>query len=603
MKEIVDRVDLKDLGTSSVLLDDREVRKLKAKGIGTREIIESCFYGYLFRSVMGKDLRRLDILKFILQSKCVNMNKLKEYLIDNNAVGSYDLDSEYFYGVTKNQLYRDIISALKDHVWDNRELIGALLEAGSVYHAPVIRKIDKALECKESTDIDVIEKYMGTAMKLAEKRDGLNLAYLVLYIFYHDTEDKLDFPYWIFKDLCGTNYEPGGEWSSKRYDIVQKLNDKAPWTDNILESNEYLKYVKKNIEGLVKYMKAECNETKEESTKRRIWLMDGACIENGVSLNLNPFKKDENVTDEYSDVSNGLSLIHSYYESEFLYYWMERVEDVEEISKCDITRYMPERDYAVDCERIYALRTYGLFTDLYKDIIGEYIKSVDIFKELGITPNDSNDNNDNNEVTASNEIEVTASNENELKRELDRYKRLYEASEERVARLTNILRDKKDWHKERELEKIIEQKEEDIKELQDQISSQNEYISMLLFPEDEEKGNDYVNDIPDLEGADLELLKSKKYLFVCLYEPMVAKLKKIFPDSKFASYNSKYTNLDVDGVVFITRSITHSIYYKVKNAIESQNIKSLMYNNRSYDKLYLEMEECFFGQEKGEIAE
>ena len=587
MKEIVDRVDLKDLGASSVLLDDREVRKLKAKGIGTREVIESCFYGYLFRSVMGKDLRRLDILRFILQSKCVNMNKLKEYLIDNNAVGSYDLDSEYFYGVTKNQLYRDIISALKDHVWDNRELIGALLEAGSVYHAPVIRKIDKALECKKSTDIDIIEKYMGTAMKLAEKRDGLNLAYLVLYIFYHDTEDKLDFPYWIFKDLCGSNYEPGGEWSGKRYDIVQKLNDKAPWTDDILQSNEYLKYVKKNIEGLVKYMKAECNETKEESTKRRIWLMDGACIENGVSMNLYPFKKDKNVTDEDSDVSNGLYLIHLYYESEFLYYWKDRVEDVEEISKCDITRYMPERDYAVDCERIYALRTYELFTDLYKDIIGEYVESVDIFKELGITPND---NNDNNEVTAS----------NELKRELDRYKRLYEASEERAARLTNILRDKKDWHKERELEKIIEQKEEDIKELQDQISSQNEYISMLLSAEDEEKGNDCTMDTPDLEGADLELLRSKKYLFVCLYDPMVATLKKMFPDSRFASYNSKYTNLDVDGVVFITRSITHSIYYKVKNAIEGQNIKTLMYNNRSYDKLYLEMEECFFGLRKEE---
>lgn len=588
---MVERVNLKDLGTSSVLLDDREVRKIKAKGIGTREVIESCFYGYLFRSVMGKDLKRLDILKFILQSKCVNMNKLKEYLIDNNASGSYDLDSEYFYGVIKNQLYRDIISALKDHVWDNRELIGALLEAGSVYHAPLIRKIDKALEY-----LDVLEKYMDIAMKLAKKRDGLNLAYLVLYIFYHDTEDMLNFPYWIFKDLCGFDYEPGGEWSGKRYDIVQKLNDKASWTDNILESNEYLKYVKKNIEGLVKYMKAECNETKEESTKRRIWLMDGACIEKGVSLNLCPFKKDENVTDEHSDVSNGLSLIHSYYESEFLYYWMDRVEDVEEISKCDITRYMPERDYAVDCERIYAFRTYGLFTDLYKDIIGEYVKSVDIFKELGITPNDINDNTDNNDSN-----EVTASNE--LKRELDRYKRLYEASEERAARLTNILRDKKDWHKERELEKIIEQKEEDIKELQDQISSQNEYISMLLSSEDKENGNDYVNDIPDLEGADLELLKSKKYLFVCLYEPMVAKLKKIFPDSKFASYNSKYTNLDVDGVVFITRSITHSIYYKVKNAIEGQNIKSMMYNNRSYDKLYLEMEECFFGQEKGETAE
>ena len=48
MKEIVDRVDLKDLGTPSVLLDDREVRKIKAQGIGTREVIESCFYGYLY---------------------------------------------------------------------------------------------------------------------------------------------------------------------------------------------------------------------------------------------------------------------------------------------------------------------------------------------------------------------------------------------------------------------------------------------------------------------------------------------------------------------------------------------------------------------------
>ena len=589
-KEAVEKVDLKDLGSPSALLHDIEVRKIKAQGVCTRDIIESCFYGYLFKSVMGKDLKRLDILNFILQSKCVNINKLKEYLIDNHAVGSYDLDYEYFYGVTKNQLYRDIISALTDHIWDNREIIGALLEAGSVYQAPVIRKIDKALECKESTDLDVLEKYIGTAIKIAEKRDGLDLAYLVLYIFYHDTEDRLNFPYWIFKDLCDFDYEPGGEWSGKRYDIVQKLNSKASWTDDILQSNEYLKYVKKNIEGLVKYMTAECNETKEESTKRRIWLLDGACIENGVSLNLYPFKKGENVADEDSYVSNGLSLIHLYYESEFLYYWMDKVEDVKEISKCDITRYMPERDYAADCERIYAFRTYDFFTDLYKDIIGEYEKSVDIFKELGITPND---NNDNNEVTAS----------NELKRELDRYKRLYEASEERVARLTNILRDKKDWHKERELEKIIEQKEEDIKELQDQISSQNEYISMLLSSEDEEKGNDYVMDVPDLEEADLELLRSKKYLFVCLYDPMVATLKKMFPDSRFASYNSKYTNLDVDGVVFITRSITHSIYYKVKNAIEGQNIKSMMYNNRSYDKLYLEMEECFFGQEKGETAE
>ncbi len=580
-KEIIDMIDLENLDTA-IPLGKMDIRKLNVHGTDTRGVIESCFYGYLFMSVMGKDLKRLDILNSILQSKCVNINKLKEYLINNHAVGAYyDICNEYFYGVTKNQLYRDIITALRNNVWNNKELIGALLEAGSTYHAPVIREIEKAFNYKGSNGVDVLEKYMGAAMNVAAKEDSLDIAYLILYIFYHDTENKLEFPYWIFKDLFSFDSAPGGQLPGKRHDIEKKLNSKASWTDDILKSKEYSKYIKKNVEGLVKYMREECNETKEDSPKRRLWLIDGACAKNGVSPMLYLSKKDAKKLDESLEVSY---YVYLYYENEFLYYWMNKVDEVEEISRCDITRYMPERNYAVDYERVHAFRTYGFFTDLYKSIIGEYEESIDILKELGITQQGNTEVNDSNE----------------LKRELDKYKRLYRASEERVSRLTNILRDKKDWHKERELEKIIEQKEEDIKELQDQISSQNEYISMLLSAEDEEKGNDCTMDTPDLEGADLELLRSKKYLFVCLYDPMVATLKKMFPDSRFASYNSKYTNLDVDGVVFITRSITHSIYYKVKNAIEGQNIKTLMYNNRSYDKLYLEMEECFFGQKKEE---
>lgn len=128
--------------------------------------------------------------------------------------------------------------------------------------------------------------------------------------------------------------------------------------------------------------------------------------------------------------------------------------------------------------------------------------------------------------------------------------------------------------------KVIEDKESEIADLKRRLEYQELFISELNKPVNEEVNNTY----------DLELLQSKRYLFVGHIADALPDLKRKFPNSVFMeSETANISNVEVDAVVMLIKWMSHSMFYKVKASRNLSEVKNIMCNTKNIETILQKM--------------
>jgi len=128
--------------------------------------------------------------------------------------------------------------------------------------------------------------------------------------------------------------------------------------------------------------------------------------------------------------------------------------------------------------------------------------------------------------------------------------------------------------------KEIEQKDSEIVRLKDYVRSQEEFLALQSGTEPDETAT--VNE---------DNLRTRKYLFVGKIDEALPDLKKKFPGSIFMqSENTDISDISVDAVVFLTKWMSHAMFYKVKKSRIYQKVPSAMCNTKNIDRIFFDME-------------
>ncbi len=144
--------------------------------------------------------------------------------------------------------------------------------------------------------------------------------------------------------------------------------------------------------------------------------------------------------------------------------------------------------------------------------------------------------------------------------------------------------DKKDSaiHEISGLQSRLQEKEREILHLKKQIQSQNEYIQTLLLQENDE--------VPQ-ESVDLEVLQSKRYLFVGAALEALPQLPRTFPNSIFMTTPSAdISHIQVDYVVLLIKWTSHAMFFKVQNTHILDHVPVINVNTKNFDRLLWELQ-------------
>ena len=122
--------------------------------------------------------------------------------------------------------------------------------------------------------------------------------------------------------------------------------------------------------------------------------------------------------------------------------------------------------------------------------------------------------------------------------------------------------------------KVIEEKDDIINDLKKRLQYQEEFITELNKNEIEIQNNTY----------SLEVLQSKRYLFVGRIGDALPELKHRFPNSLFMETESfNLSQIDVDAIVMLIKWMSHSMFYKLKSSGNLSQTKTIMCNTKNID--------------------
>lgn len=124
--------------------------------------------------------------------------------------------------------------------------------------------------------------------------------------------------------------------------------------------------------------------------------------------------------------------------------------------------------------------------------------------------------------------------------------------------------------------KVIENKDSEIADLKRQLQYQEQFIAELNKQENEEESNLY----------NLEMLQSKRFLFVGHISDALPELKHKFPNSVFMETESmKLSGIEVDAVVMLIKWMSHGMFYKIKSAGNLSETKCIMCNTKNINTI------------------
>lgn len=126
-------------------------------------------------------------------------------------------------------------------------------------------------------------------------------------------------------------------------------------------------------------------------------------------------------------------------------------------------------------------------------------------------------------------------------------------------------------------QKIVYEKDEEIKRLNEQIASMDEYISLISRPAAEPTVN-----------YDLAELQKKRFVFIADYEDLMSKLRSAFKGSTFVTgATMDVRRMKPDAFVVLVRYVSHSLYTKIHDA--GPGIPVILCNSQSFDGVCTEI--------------
>lgn len=269
-------------------------------------------------------------------------------------------------------------------------------------------------------------------------------------------------------------------------------------------------------------------------------------------------------------------IIKSYYTVQVLLMYDHIMKEAGRFTKSDLAKGWetdPERDVQGICY-MYCL---DVFCNMFNEMMKEYYKA---FFEGKFAPSDTSqksqmlDTINEQNLVIEEQKEQIASLEKEialLKEQSIKNKHMEKESEKVLLECER---------KNQKLKRQIEKCDGDIAHLKGFIESQNEFLAMLNQTEEGEVGS-----------VDMDMLQAKRYLFVGKASEALPDLKKKFPGSIFMETETKdISNIYVDGIVFLTKFMSHAIFYKVRSSKIFNKIPSANCNTKNINRIYYDMD-------------
>lgn len=525
-----------------------------------KECMKKSLMGYLQAEVIG--FKNVNVLQEIYERV---MNGDNEEIFEQ-----YKTHINRYMGENMREvLYLDMIAVLADKIVKNPELCEWFIDKIKQRYNKVYDSImdlagisGKTLSDKEQEyNINLIAKWYEKDTVYNNARSGFMDFILFYYWDLHNIPIVLsEFNEWYDSYLIG---ESGNDMAIRMFN--ERMTKKTDWTDDFSKSSILKKYVKKQTNLLARHMGVEVDELVllilkqiENSTMVDFSLdiVEKYGIRADWVMNIEQVWSDEQVRER----------IEAYYKNEFYSYWMFREFEVDTISQLDIMRRMPDRDYKHDFEVISCSIVVDFMAELYVNLVREYYCDFSFEK---ITNKSMNEGYKNKILEYEH---IVAEKSRQIKNIQDENFRM------------KVLLDKKHFAEGQQeyikkLEVAIDEKEAEIERLCQQSIQKDAYIE-LLSKEDKEEQQEY----------ELPYLQSKRYLFVGRETKLQQELKKIFPNSIFMTSNT--TNIEgirVDAVVYLTKSMKHSMYYKVASSKLVKTVPVVNYNGKRCEGVYGEM--------------
>lgn len=156
-----------------------------------------------------------------------------------------------------------------------------------------------------------------------------------------------------------------------------------------------------------------------------------------------------------------------------------------------------------------------------------------------------------------------------LSSELDTARNKLRSEQRELAFSEDILNEKK----------ARKEAEEEAAALRDKLEEYKQYIDVIESSKNEQEDNAPAESLPDKS-----VLYGKRYLIVgCGINEYYGEAKNvlrnsIFIESKTASIN---TSMNIDGIVYLTRNMAHSLYFKIRKFERTHDVKVINYNGTS----------------------
>lgn len=358
--------------------------------------------------------------------------------------------------------------------------------------------------------------------------------------------------------------------------------------DSIFQSRQFAKFLSKRMKEIAEFLGVEENEVNKTLAGDMVFSNDieekyyqskaakgisaQVLIENnGTSCWLGDFEGCG-----YRDEPDIDRMIRSYYMIQVFIMYEHAMDNTGRFTKLDLSRgwdVNPERDVQGICY-MYCL---DVFCKMFNELMKEYYKA---FFEGKFAPRDT-------------------AQDLQMEDRLNEQNLVIEKQKEQIASLEKQIvsleaQSLKNKHMERESEKMlmecerknqklgkeIEKSNEEITHLKDFIESQNEFLAMLNQTEEGEVGS-----------VDMDMLQTKRYLFVGKTSEALPDLKKKFPGSVFMETETKdISGIHVNSIVFLTKWMSHGMYYKVRNSKIFREVPLANCNTKNIDRIYYDMD-------------
>lgn len=363
------------------------------------------------------------------------------------------------------------------------------------------------------------------------------------------------------------------DWPSKEELVRRAFETHTDWAPDIYDTAQYRKYAAKNLELIYRYFGLE-----EPNPERlaSILIMEVTkmteacgfgCSERVVGHRIRPQWLSET---EHYDKGEVFSLVKGYIRQTFSDYWFgvliryRMLNDGEEtvIERRDVMEETPQVKPEYLTAYLYAMTEVDLISSSYADFLSFYYENFSLEQVLG-----KSDRNHYEHIIRRLNQDLTNQREKIVRLE----------NENRNLRMTESDADRDE--SDRLAGKLSREAELLRKENEDLRAALRNYDMFERYRDEEE--------IEEEEAYSLPKLQEKRYLFVCYDSPILEAIKRRFPNSVFMTGESFNLNsVKVDAIVFVIRSMSHSMFNKVRSRFGNENIPTVSYNGRNAERLY-----------------